>query len=110
MADDQSDREQSAGDETPFGLGMSVGLGVGLGIASGAAIGKEMGNVAIGVAMGIVFGAALGITVYWPVVVLAAAVDARDAAGWLIDDTLYWIVLPTITAWGIWGLQRVARA
>lgn len=56
-----------------------------------------------------VFAAALGITVYWPVVVLAAAVDARDAAGWVIDETPYWIVLSTLLAWGIWGLQRIAR-
>ncbi len=57
----------------------------------------------------VVFGAALGITVYWPVVVLAAAIDARDAAGWLIDETSYWLVLPVIAAWAIWGLQRLAR-
>jgi len=57
----------------------------------------------------VVFGAALGITVYWPVVVLAAAVDARDAAGWFIDETSYWVVLSLIAAWGIWGLQRIAR-
>jgi hypothetical protein len=44
-----------------------------------------------------VLGAALGITIYWPVVALAAAVDARDAEGWAIDETLYWIVLPIIT-------------
>jgi hypothetical protein len=35
-----------------------------------------------------VLGAALGITIYWPVVALAAAVDARDAEGWAIDETL----------------------
>ena len=33
----------------------------------------------------VIFAAALGITVYWPVVVLATAVDARDATGWNID-------------------------
>lgn len=59
---------------------------------------------------GVVFGAALGITVYWPVVVLAAAVDARDASGWLIDETSYWVVLPMIAAWAIWALLRTARA
>ena len=56
------------------------------------------------------FAAALGITVYWPVVVLAAAVDARDASGWVIDETPFWIVLPTIAAWALWGLLRIARA
>lgn len=53
--------------------------------------------------------AALGITVYWPVVVLAAAVDARDAAGWMIDDKPYWIVLPVIVVWAVAALIRVAR-
>ena len=55
-----------------------------------------------------VLGAALGITVYWPVVVLAAAVDARDAAGWNIDDADYWVVLQAIALWAAWGLLRVA--
>ncbi len=58
----------------------------------------------------VIFAAALGITVYWPVVVLAAAVDARDASGWVIDETPFWIVLPTIAAWALWGLLRIARA
>ena len=56
------------------------------------------------------FGAALGITVYWPIVVLAAAVDARDAPGWDIDDTSYWIVLPIIAIWALVGLMLVARS
>lgn len=56
-----------------------------------------------------VFGAALGITVYWPVAVLATAIDARDASGWSIDETSYWIVLPIITVWALWGLFAVAR-
>jgi len=57
--------------------------------------------------------AALGITIYWPVTVLAAAVDARDASGWLLDEAQYWVVLPAITLWGLWGLwwigHRTAR-
>lgn len=57
----------------------------------------------------VVFGAALGITVYWPVAVLATAVTARDASGWAIDETAYWIVLPTIAVWALWGLFVVAR-
>lgn len=57
----------------------------------------------------VIFGSALGITIYWPVVVLATAVDARDASGWDLDETAYWIVLPTIAAWALWGLSRVAR-
>ena len=57
-----------------------------------------------------VLGAALGITVYWPVVSLAAVVAARDAPGWnLVDELAYWIVLPIIAAWGAWGLWRLLR-
>ena len=49
--------------------------------------------------------AALGITVYWPIVCLAAVVDARGAQGWLLaNETDYWLVLPVITIWGAWGL------
>lgn len=58
----------------------------------------------------VIFGAALGITMYWPIVVLAAAVDARDASGWAVDETAYWVVLPAIVAWAFWGLVRVATA
>ena len=56
-----------------------------------------------------ILGAALGITIYWPVVVLAAAVDARDAAGWAIDEADYWVVLPVIAFWALWGLIVIAR-
>jgi hypothetical protein len=54
--------------------------------------------------------AALGITVYWPVVVLAAAFDARNASGWMINEAQYWAVLPVIAAWGLWGLWHLARS
>jgi len=58
-----------------------------------------------------VLGAALGITVYWPIVCLAAVVAARGADGWaLADETAFWIVLPIIAVWGAWGLWRLARA
>ena len=56
----------------------------------------------------VILAAALGITAYWPVVALAAVVDARDAPGWNIDETEYWIVLPLIAAWAVWGLIWVA--
>lgn len=49
--------------------------------------------------------AALGITVYWPVVSLAALVDARNAAGWNVSSEMpYWVVCLSIAAWGAWGL------
>lgn len=48
--------------------------------------------------------AALGITVYWPVVVLAAAVKARGAAGWHLDESGFWTILPLIALWALWGL------
>lgn len=52
--------------------------------------------------------ASLGITVYWPVVCLAAVISARGAAGWnLASEVPYWIVLPLITLWGLWGLWYV---
>jgi len=58
----------------------------------------------------IVFSAALGITAYWPVVCLAAVVAARGAAGWHLESELpYWIVLPLITLWGLWGLLKITR-
>jgi hypothetical protein len=52
----------------------------------------------------VIFGAALGITAYWPIVCLAAVVDARDAVGCDTDATAYWIVLPPIVVWALWGL------
>lgn len=58
----------------------------------------------------VLMGAALGITVYWPVVSLAAMVKARAAAGWnLGDETAYWIVLSVITIWALWGLWWIVR-
>ena len=49
--------------------------------------------------------AAMGITVYWPIVCLAAVVAARGASGWnLPGENEYWIVLPVITAWAVWAL------
>lgn len=58
----------------------------------------------------IVLAAALGITIYWPVVCLAALVKARGAEGWNFPgETVIWIVLPLITLWGVWGLWHVAR-
>ena len=58
----------------------------------------------------IVLAAALGITVYWPVVSLAALVDARDAAGWNISsETQYWVGCILIAAWGAWGLWFIMR-
>ena len=57
---------------------------------------------------GIAMAAALGITVYWPIVCLAAMVDARNAAGWhLSSEVPYWVVCTLIAAWGVWGLIAV---
>lgn len=54
--------------------------------------------------------AALGITVYWPVVSLAAVHLAKDAKGWMIGSpTEYWLVLPIIVLWGVWGLWALQR-
>ena len=56
----------------------------------------------------VLLGAALGITVYWPVVSLAAVHAARGAVGWnLANETPYWIVLPLIALWGAWALWQI---
>lgn len=56
----------------------------------------------------ILFGAALGITIYWPIVCLAAVVDARGAVGWNLEgERDFWLVLPLIAAWALWALWRV---
>jgi hypothetical protein len=55
-----------------------------------------------------VLAAALGITVYWPVVCLAAVVSARGADGWnLPNETGFWIVLPLVFLWGAFALWRL---
>ena len=59
----------------------------------------------------IVLASALGITVYWPIVCLAAVASARNAPDWdLTNETDYWLVLPIIAIWGVWGLWNLARA
>ena len=64
--------------------------------------GRNWGSIALA--------AALGITVYWPVVSLAALVSARDAAGWNVsNETPYWVVCLLIAAWGVWGLWILLR-
>lgn len=58
----------------------------------------------------IILAAALGITIYWPIVCLAAVVAARDASDWrLVNETPYWIVLPLVSFWGAWALWRLTR-
>ena len=54
--------------------------------------------------------AALGITVYWPIVSLAALVDARNASGWEIaSEGPYWIVCLLVASWGVLGLCLLIR-
>lgn len=66
----------------------------------GYGLGKPWGRMALA--------AALGITVYWPVVCLAALARARDALGWnLRDETTYWAVLPVIALWAVWSFLRL---
>ena len=58
----------------------------------------------------VILAAALGVTVYWPAVCLAVIVSAREATGWnLSDETQYWIALPLIMLWSIWGLWNISR-
>lgn len=54
--------------------------------------------------------AALGITVYWPIVSLAALIDARNAQGWEISSEIpYWIVCLLVASWGAVGLWLLMR-
>ncbi|KAK1737996.1 hypothetical protein QTG54_011290 [Skeletonema marinoi] len=53
--------------------------------------------------------AALGITTYWPIVCLAAAINAQDVPGWSLDDTPFLIVLPMISMWGLWCLLLISH-
>ena len=58
-----------------------------------------------------ILASAAGITVYWPVVCLAALDAARGSSGWqLVNETPYWIVLPLIALWGVWLLWSLCAA
>ncbi len=58
----------------------------------------------------VLLAAALGITVYWPVVCLAAVVAAGDAEGWNpANVTAYWIALPLVALWAGWGLWQLLQ-
>jgi hypothetical protein len=53
----------------------------------------------------------LGITVYWPVVVLVAVRDADSAPGWNLtwqDTAPYFVVLPCVSLWALWGLSTLS--
>ena len=66
----------------------------------GHLLGTRWGRIALS--------AALGITVYWTITCLAAVVAVRGVPGWLVpSETPFWIVLPTIAAWGAWGLWHL---
>jgi len=93
---------------TAFWWGFAVGdlvfyipvLAAGL---AGQLMAKAWGRVALA--------AALGITAYWPIVALATVAAARDAAGWSLPrESEYWVVLPVIAGWGLWGLWYLTTA
>ena len=53
--------------------------------------------------------AALGVSLYWPIVSLAALVRARGAAGWTVADEMpYWVVCLLTACWALWGLMYLA--
>ena len=59
----------------------------------------------------VILAAALGVTIYWPVVCLATVRRARNAPGWsLPKEWQYWLVLPAISLWGLWGLYALLTA
>lgn len=103
--------QESAADITQVGTAFWYGFAFGdlviyiplLGVAlAGHWFGKAWGRMLLG--------AALGITIYWPVVCLAAVAAARGADGWtLVNESQYWLVLPSIALWGAWGLWRIVR-
>ena len=52
---------------------------------------------------------ALGVTAYWPLACLATVWRARGLPGWsLPKEAQYWVALPLIAAWGVWGLWHLA--
>ena len=54
-----------------------------------------------------VFGAALGITLYWPVAILATIVATRESnQSVLTSDPVYWVMLPLIVVWALWAMWR----
>ncbi len=54
--------------------------------------------------------ASFAITIYWPIVCLAAIVDVQGADGWLFaDQRVYWIVLPLIALWGMLGFSILLK-
>ena len=53
--------------------------------------------------------AALGITVYWPIVCLKAAISARGAPGWSLDDRPFLFLLPVINLWAAWQMACLER-
>ena len=53
--------------------------------------------------------AALGITVYWPIVCLKAAISARGAPGWSLDDRPFLILLPVIILWAASQMSCLER-
>jgi hypothetical protein len=69
----------------------------------GCWIGKHWGQI--------ILASAMGISIYWPIVCLAAVASARNAPGWnLQHEAAYWVVLPLISLWGAWGVWRLARS
>jgi hypothetical protein len=75
-------------------------LAIGL---TGLWIGKRRGKI--------ILASAMGITVYWPIVCLAAVFSARGADGWnLQNEAQCWVALPLIALWGAWRLWKLARS
>lgn len=69
---------------------------LGLGLV-GHAVAADWGRIALA--------AALGITVYWPIVCLWTVHVAGGVPDWDVpNERQYWLVLPAIAAWGLFGL------
>lgn len=103
--------QESAGQVTEIGVAFWKGFAVGdlltyIPLLAAGLIGhflqKSWGRLMLA--------AALGITIYWPAVILSAVIAAQGAEGWNFNaETAYWIVLPLIALWAVWGLWRLVR-
>ena len=103
--------QDPASEITDIGVALSKGFGMGdtvfyiplflIGLF-GLLKGKEFGiHTMVGF---------MAITVYWPLVCLATWYYAKGSPGWYFDDYLvYTILLPLISAYGLWGMWYLFR-
>ncbi|NNC36609.1 MAG: hypothetical protein EX271_04175 [Acidimicrobiales bacterium] len=58
----------------------------------------------------IALAASLGISIYWPITCLTAVVIAQNSDAWTMSiPFIFWIVLPAIVLWSLWGLVELTK-